>query len=159
MQTYQVGLLGLLIFGIFVAIAFLTWRSKGQKQARFLEAPIFIDSIPEGVQGFYVATTFGGRPLDRVVAHGLAHRGMAMVKARADGLAIYRKGESSFLIPKSDIISVFRSSAVIDRAVEKNGLVSVKWRLGAEELETHFRFVGASDRQTILSDLDELVRV
>jgi hypothetical protein len=158
-QTYQVGLLGLLVFGIFVAIAFLTWRSKGIKQARYIEAPLFIDSNPEGIQGFYVATTFGGRPLDRVVAHGLAHRGMAFVQARADGLAIYRRGESSFLIPKAAIIGASRTSAVIDRAVEKDGLVSVKWRLGTEELETHFRFVGASDRQAILSDLDELVGV
>jgi hypothetical protein len=101
----------------------------------------------------YVATTFADRPLDRVVAHGLAHRGVAFLSITETGVEISRTGEFSFLIPKSDLIQVGSTSAVIDRAVEKEGLVSIRWKLGSQALESHFRFVDAKLRSSSKSEL------
>jgi hypothetical protein len=57
------------------------------------------------------------------------------------------------------LIDLGSASAVIDRAVEKDGLVSIKWKLGSQELESHFRFVDASLRSKLLSELSSLVGV
>jgi hypothetical protein len=46
---------------------------------------------------------------------------------------------------------------VIDRVVEKDGLVSIRWTLGQVELETYLRFVSASERATAVSNLRDLV--
>jgi hypothetical protein len=52
---------------------------------------------------------------------------------------------------------VTTGSAVIDRAVEKEGLVVIKWKLGKVELQTHFRFVNSELRLEILEALRPLV--
>jgi hypothetical protein len=46
---------------------------------------------------------------------------------------------------------------VIDRAVEKDGLISIRWTLGEVELETYLRIVSASERSIALSNLKDLV--
>lgn len=157
MQTYQVGLIGLAVFAVFVLVAFFSWRSKGRNQEKQLPAPNFIDFSAAGASGLYVTTTFADRPLDRVIAHGLAHRGSASLELGQDGLAISRKGEKGFFIPKSDLLAITRSSAVIDRAVEKDGLLSIRWRLGEQELESHFRFVVREQRSQLVSELTNLL--
>ena len=73
------------------------------------------------------------------------------------GVAIYRTGEKNFLIPSDQLLGVSQTTAVIDKAVEKDGLVSIQWDLGGTSLETHLRFVGASERSTVLSQLKEMV--
>lgn len=157
MQTYQVGLIGLAVFAVFVVVAFLSWRAKGTRQEKTLPEPRFVDGLATGMRCLYVTTTFADRPLDRVIAHGLAHRGNAFLENREDGLVIHRTGERSFLIPTIELIDFSRTSAVIDRAVEKDGLVSVRWRLGEAELESHFRFVDPQQRKLIITELSELI--
>jgi hypothetical protein len=157
MQTYQVGLIGLFIFAVFIVIAYFSWQTKAKKQSALLPAPKAPDSALNGIPGFYVATTFADRPLDRVLAHGLGHRGSASVAIGNQGVSIHRVGEKGFLIPSSDLIAVTRTSSVIDRAVEKNGLISLRWRLGETEIETHFRFVSADQRAGLLGELNKLV--
>ena len=157
METYQVGLIGLAFFMVMVLLAYSSWRRRVSKQQVALQKPIVVSGSTAGLRCFYVATTFAGRPLERVVAHGLAHRGEAFLSITPSGLEISRTGEVSFLIPKLDLIEVGKVSAVIDRAVEENGLISIKWKLGSEELESQFRFVDASLRTRSLSDLSNLV--
>jgi hypothetical protein len=157
MQTYQVGLIGLAIFAVFILIAFFSWRSKAKKQSALFPAPKAPDTKSNGTQGFYVATTFADRPLDRVLAHGLAHRGSASVAVGNQGVSVHRVGEKGFFIPLSDLIAVTRTSSVIDRAVEKDGLISLRWRLGETEIESHFRFVAADKRDELLTEINQLV--
>jgi hypothetical protein len=87
----------------------------------------------------------------------LAHRGSAFFLITESGIEVSRVGEMSFLIPKADLVEIGSASAVIDRAVEKDGLVSIKWRLGSQILETHFRFVDAKLRSSSLSELSTMV--
>jgi hypothetical protein len=157
MQTYHVGLIALAFFTLLGLFAFWAWVSRTRKQESQISKPLFVDSEPQGQIAFYVATTFAGRPLDRVLAHGLAHRGKAQVLVSNDGVSVYRIGERDFLIPTGALVSVSQTSAVIDKAVEKDGLVSIGWKLGAIDVETHLRFVGASERSIVLSQLKEMV--
>ena len=157
METYHVGLLSLAFFAVIGLFAFISWRRRILKQQALLENPLEISSSSAGFKCLYVATTFADRPLERVVAHGLAHRGVAHLLITDSGLEVSRIGETSFLIPRAALIQVGSVSAVIDRAVEKDGLVAIKWKLGAEELESHFRFVDSKLRASSLSQLSSLV--
>ena len=157
METYQVGLITLGLFSLFAITALITWRRRMAVQALLLEVPVGIESSFAATNCFYVATTFSERPLERVIAHGLAHRGHARLAVTGSGVEVSRVGEFGFLIPAADLIEVSLGSAVIDRAVEKEGLVVIKWRLGAVELQTHFRFVSSELRSEALEALKPLV--
>ena len=157
METYQVGLIALGLFSLFAITALITWRRRMAVQALLLEVPVGIESSFAATNCFYVATTFSERPLERVIAHGLAHRGHARLAVTGAGVEVSRVGEFGFLIPTADVIEVSLGSAVIDRAVEKEGLVVIKWRLGAVELQTHFRFVSSEFRSEALEALKPLV--
>lgn len=156
MQTYHVGLIALAFFAIIGLLVFWSWVSNIRKQEASIEPPHFIEGPASGQEALYVATTFAGRPLDRVVGHGLAHRGLATVEVDSTGVRIYRTGEKGFQILSSKLLGVSRTNAVIDRAVEKDGLVTIRWDLGGTEVETHLRFVVSSDRVTTLSKLADL---
>lgn len=151
------GLIALGLFSLFAITALITWRRRMAVQALLLEVPVGIESSFAATNCFYVATTFSERPLERVIAHGLAHRGHARLAVTGSGVEVSRVGEFGFLIPAADLIEVSLGSAVIDRAVEKEGLVVIKWRLGAVELQTHFRFVSSELRSEALEALKPLV--
>jgi hypothetical protein len=159
METYQVGLIALGLFALLGLFAFPSWRKKSQAQARQLEKPEFIDSKDFEPNALYVATTFQHRRLDRVHAHGLAHRGRAKLIVQPDRLEIHRVGETSFSIPAHSIIELTENTAVIDRAVEKDGLSTISWKLGEEVVETHFRFTSADVRKDVESQIRKLVGV
>jgi hypothetical protein len=156
-ETYHVGLISLAFFAVLGLLAFVSWRRRISEQQALIPSPSRVSSSSAGFKCFYVATTFADRPLERVIAHGLAHRGVAYLLITDSGLEVSRTGETSFLVPRSDLIQVGSVSAVIDRAVEENGLVVIKWKLGSEELESHFRFVDSQLRTSSLSQLSALV--
>lgn len=157
METYHVGLIALTIFVLLCLLVYRSWVSKKRKQDQLIQAPQLLEFATAGETAQYVATVFAGRPLDRVLGHGLAHRGNATVLVSTDGVAIYRTGENSFLIPAKDVFGISQESTVIDRAVETDGMVAIAWTLGDTELQTYLRFVGASERSAVLSKLKELV--
>jgi hypothetical protein len=157
MQTYQVGLLGLAIFAILAAFALLAWKKRVRSQESVLQHPEVIPANPNGHGAFYVATTFANRPLDRVIAFGLAHRGRCTLSSNSKGIQVSRVGEVSFEIPRSGFLGVAANSAVIDRAVENNGLISLRWRLGQHELESHFRFVSGKVQSEALRELELMI--
>jgi hypothetical protein len=137
--------------------ALYSWRRRIFMQQMLIQKPVEVASLAVGLKCLYSATTFADRPLERVVAHGMAHRGWAFLLVTESGLEVSRIGELSFLIPKADLIKIGSVSAVIDRAVEKDGLVSIKWKLGSQDIESHFRFVDTKLRSSSLAQLSTLV--
>lgn len=87
----------------------------------------------------YVATVFASRPLERVWAYGVGLRGKAEIRSSSDGISIDRQGEASFFVPFESVVAVERASATIDRGVERDGLIQIRWWLGKEELITSLR--------------------
>lgn len=155
METYQVGLITLGISFALGVLVYLSWKRKIRKQDAAIEMPIVLVPSGEGIECLYVATVFRDRPLERVLAHGLAYRGFGKVAVEPEGVAIYRRGENSFLIPSTNFISYGSSTAVIDKAVEKDGLVVLNWKLGDTELSTHLRFAAKANRDKFTKGLIE----
>jgi hypothetical protein len=93
--------------------------------------------------------------LERVWAYGLGIRGKADIQTSNEGLSIFRQGERDLLIPFSSIISLDRSSATIDRGVERDGLAQLRWMLGSTEIITSFRIT--QNQEANFSNLQHVV--
>jgi hypothetical protein len=158
LELYQVGLIAIAILIAFIWLAVRGWEKRVSSQSVALEKPYFTDFKDEGSIGSYVATTFADRPLDRVSAHGLGYPGKARVYVDKTGIQISRTGEKCFQIESSSLLGVSRTSTVIDKAVEKDGLLSLRWKLGESELESHLRFANASERDLVANDVAALLR-
>lgn len=157
LELYQVGLIALALLGVLVFLAIQAWFRRANKQATSLAIPQFTDFNDNGRAGSYVTTTFAEKGLDRISAHGLGFSGKALVMVNKDGVQVSRKGEKSFLINKASLVGLSRSSAVIDKAVEKDGLLSLRWRLGDSEVESHFRFASSEERESVAREVSSLI--
>jgi hypothetical protein len=156
-ELYQVGLAFVAaLFGLIVW-AGVTWRNRSKAQGRQLATPDFTDFSDVGSSGLYVATTFAGRPLERVSAHGLGFAGKANVHVSDSEVQVFRSGERSFTINSSALVDLSRTSGVIDKVVEKDGLLSLRWQLGDAELESHFRFASSQARDEIALKVSQLI--
>jgi hypothetical protein len=156
-ELYQVGLaFSLMLLGVIVW-AGMSWRKRAKAQGLELVTPPYTDFSEQGISGYYVATTFADRPLDRVSGHGLGFAGKSNIEISDSGVQISRVGEKSFQIGKLSLLDLSRSSAVIDRAVEKDGLLSIRWKLGDTELESHFRFTSSRSRDQVAREVSNLL--
>lgn len=156
-ELYQFGLAFVaLLLGLFVW-AGIVWSNRSRAQAKLFVEPHRIDFSTRGVAGYYVATTYGDRPLERVTAFGLGFAGRASVHLSGEGIDVFRKGEISFRIPNSALLDVKRTSVVIDKAVEQGGILSFRWRLGDIDLESHFRFASSSARDELASTASSML--
>lgn len=155
-ELYEVGTFFVILLVLFIFVAFLARQKKSQAQETEISKPYFIDYSDSGSSGFYVATTYADRPLARISAHGLGYGGKAKLNVTARGVEVSRVGEESYLIPVDSFVGVAKTTAVIDRAVEKDGLVSLRWWLGETEVESFFRFPDSDQRVFVENALREL---
>lgn len=151
----------LLILMVFV-IAWRVYRSVERKkleQQKSLPAPQSSHGGIDYGDVFYASTVFAASPLTRIWAHGLGGRGKARLFLSESGISIERVGESNLLIPKDELSRVTRSSATIDKGVERGGLLSLFWKLGDTELITNLRVVSPQRRNEIEEAIEKVTGV
>ncbi len=133
------------------------WRARAASQASMpppAPAPQRGRDLPgPGVAGRYVATTSAGDLLDRIVVHGLGHRGRAWLAITPEGVLITRRGEPDLWIPGASMSDVRLGSGQAQQAFEAGGLVLIEWQLGDRRVETGFR---ADDPQQHIETAREL---
>ena len=161
-------LTALLLGAIFVGLILLSasaWRRRMREQAvgfgspaETLSGDAAATKAIETAKVQYVATTIAGEPLNRVTAHGLGFRGRATVSIAEAGLLIERKGERSIAISNTQIDGFDFVQAVIDRAVEKDGLLAISWSQDGTLLTTVLRFNSAADRNRVLQASKVFIR-
>lgn len=145
---------------VLVALAYLAVRAW---RGRVIAHDKLIGDLPDAFNlgqadsfdGFYVATTLADKPLERLIGAGLAHRGRASVRVSAAGIVIDRTGEATIFIPGAQILAVSAQSAVIDRAVEANGLTALRWSNNGNEFETFLRMTSADAHRAIASEFSK----
>jgi len=160
-QRDIVAILSLILFLALVGLAISAIRRRSAKQSS-LGSLAPLDSL-KGAKvvnagAKYVSTVFSERPLDRVVALGLMHRGNATLSVLTDGLQIEREGEKSFAIDAFDIVKVERASASIDRGVERSGLLAISWMLSETAVTTNLRIHASDDSQQLFDQLAKFER-
>ncbi len=140
----------LLTVGVLVIIGLAVWgmrhgwRAREARQADLPAPPapptsLLAPDADQGVSGLYVATTMTGNLLDRIVAHGLGHRGRATLSSSAAGVLIRRVGEVDVWIPCSELRDVRLGSGQAQKAFESGGLILITWQLGDTTVDTGFR--------------------
>ncbi len=138
------------------------WRARQARQAD-IPAPapppadVLADGSDAGVAGQYVATTTAGDLLDRLVVHGLGHRGRAVLRAGDAGVLIQRVGETDLWIPREDLRAVRLGSGQAQRAFEAGGLILITWQLGDRDVDTGFRADDPDQHIATASALSALV--
>jgi hypothetical protein len=156
-ELYQVGLAFAAVLLSVIAWAGVTWRKRSKAQDLEIATPEYTEFSNVGTNGYYIATTYAGQPLHRVSAHGLGFAGKAFLDVSEQGVRVHRIGERSFRIDSSSLLDLGRTSGVIDKVVEKDGLLSLRWKLGATELETHLRFANSQSRDEIALRVSKLI--
>lgn len=129
-----------------LALIGMAWSWRRRRRA---QAGIALPPVPEDLgaarftlSGLLVATTFAGRPLDRVVADGLGFRAQATLTVTDRGVLVDRAGGAPFLVPAGG--GAGTASWALDKGVERDGLTVLGWALvdadGAEiPVESSFR--------------------
>lgn len=111
------------------------WLRQQQLQSQ-ITAPHPIGSSEPKYRGIYASTTFAQQPLKRVVAHGLGSRTSVEVGIDDHQIDIYRRGSTSFSIPRSELVSISRASGIAGKFVGDRSLTLLTWRLGDIEVDT-----------------------
>jgi len=147
---------------VLLALMFLGWRRRQRSQAGVPHPrtlPQGLDAPSLTASGFYVATTVAGDPLNRIAVAGLGYRARASLSVHAQGLALAIPGQEPIFVPAADIRSVEKATWTIDRAVEQDGLILVRWLLGGDssgalEVDSYLRF--GDDPDALFQSVQEL---
>lgn len=105
----------------------------------------------------YVATTRAEDPLDRIAIDPLAYRGRATIGVYSRGVVLQVAGSRPAFIPRAAIESTGTATATVDRAVERDGLLIIRWRLSAEQrADTALRVTDPDQRRALRDALAAL---
>lgn len=155
---------GALAVMVSVAVLLLTamylgWRRRRNRDAHLSaplgESPASAEIYATG-QGFYVATTAHGAPLERLAIKPLAYRSRVTVTVSAAGIGVDLPGAPRVFIPLARLQGHGRATWAIDRVVEPGGLPFITWTVTDEvTADTYFR---VQDRD-LAGVLDALTRL
>ena len=121
---------------ILAALALAWWRRT--RRDADLTAPI--GEAPAGAtvtatcHGLYVATTAHEQPLERLAIRGLGFSSRFTLTVTDRGLELDLSGSPTLFLPAARLIEVGQSQVVIDRVVERDGLVRLVWRVDGDQL-------------------------
>ena len=140
----------LVIVGILVLVFTglgLGWRARRRRQAALpalATPPAALGAALATDDGFYVATTRADSPTDRIAVRGLGFRARAGVAVHPEGVVLTIAGQPDAFIPAEAIEGIGRATWTIDRVVDRDGLVFIRWTLGDVLVDTNLR-VGDPD--------------
>lgn len=133
-------ILGILVL-VFTGLA-LGWRARRRRQSALpalAAPPAALGPALATDDGFYVATTRADAPTDRIAVRGLGFRARAGVAVHPEGVVLNIAGQPDAFIPTAAIDGVGRATWTIDRVVDRDGLVFVRWTLGDLLVDTNLR--------------------
>jgi hypothetical protein len=151
----------LVLLGALAGMA-VSWRHRGRQQRGLAlpPAPAGDGIVRAQADGLYLATTFAGRPLDRVTVHGLGFRARARITATDTGIRVERDGAAPLVLSAATLTGAGTATWTIDRAVERDGLTVLAWSLdsadGPVPVESTFR-IDPLPRAALLAAVEELV--
>lgn len=144
------------ILAVAVVLMALGWRNRRKRQASLDVVPVPPTEIGEElarVKVLYVATTLAEQPLERVVVGGLGFRAKAELRIVRGGIVLDLAGSAPAFIALEEIRGVGLASWTIDKGVDQDGLVFVRWELGGTAVDSYLR---ADDPDRLLALLTEL---
>lgn len=107
-------------------------------------------AVVASFDGFYVATTRHGEPLERLAIRGLAFRSRVDLVVTTEGVALDLTGQPRVFLDAHRLVEAAQATVAIDRVVERDGLVRLSWTLDAGDVvDSYFRAQGSSARAVV----------
>lgn len=164
-KSVLMGFVVLMLFAL-LALMLVGWRGRMRRQSS-LPTPRRLEGDAVGpsrfaAETFYVATTVGGDPLERIAVGGLGFRARATVDVTELGIVLTIPGQSPMWIPAAEVVGVDRATWTIDRVVERDGLVVVAWNLVSPDgalspVDSYFRFDVAAEAEQFTAAVSQLL--
>lgn len=148
----------IIVLALLAWALFALWRGWRKRVKKYAHLPALSDelgAVEKWFDGLYVATTEVGRPMERVALSPLAFRGKARLGTSASGVTVEVTGEGRAHIPAAQIAGAGVATWTIDKAVDPDGLVFVRWSWGDLPVESYFRVVD-HPRDEVLSELQRV---
>lgn len=142
MDRPQLLAIVLAFLALLLLLMVLGWRARQRRQADLPHPPAVPADVGQrygAFDGFYVATTTAGEPLNRIAVRGLGYRARASVTVADAGIVLSLRGEDDAFVPVSSLREVTTATWTIDRVVESGGLVLLGWTLGTTPVDSYFR--------------------
>jgi hypothetical protein len=137
----------------------LGWRNRERRQATLPPLPAVPADLGSprlpAATGVYVGTTFAASWQDRVVHGGLGRRAEASLALYDAGALIDRTGAEPVFVPAAELLDARLAPALAGKVMGAGGLLVLRWRLGAQEVDTGFR---ADDKSVYPSWVRALTR-
>lgn len=136
-----------LMLAVLIVALLLAWWGWRSRVGRHLDLPELLSSSnvswrPQQVHSLlYVATTQADAPLERIARRPLAFRSRVNLGSGPEGVWLDIAGEDEVFIPSAQLIAVGRATWTIDRVVDRDGLIFVRWQWGEREVDSYFRSV------------------
>ena len=144
-----------------VVFLFLVWSGWRRRVGRYADLPALL--LADDLAGspiatyslLYVATTEADKPMERVAKKPLGFRARMVLGVGPEGLWLTIPGEDSVVLPATSLRGVGRATWTIDRVVEADGLVFVRWAWGERLVDSYFRSVDypTDDLVTAIEDV------
>ncbi len=143
---------------VLLGLAGWGWRNR-RHRFRHLEGSL-IRALPTSpsllsFEGLYVATTLADHPMERVPVGPLSFRAKAQFSLHPEGLVVGAQGEAPVVLGSQDGIEAGLATWTIDRVVEPEGLVMIRWALGGTALDSYLRIVN-TDTTYIIETVNSL---
>ncbi|WP_058233925.1 PH-like domain-containing protein [Devriesea agamarum] len=146
------------VLGVILGAMARGWYARGVRQ-RDLPAPPdqSLSQVEAGpYPAIYVSSTTAGKPLERIVAHGLGSRSRADISLGLleDGhkaVRIDRYGAPSLTIPMGQLQAVGSAQGIAGKAVGPQGLFLLTWNLGPHTLDSGLRLQHRADHRALLA--------
>lgn len=157
--TLLVGVAALGLWGMWHG-----WQARSRRTATLVptvpEVPEGVTTPADAVEATYVSSTRSGDWLDRVVAHGLGLRTVALVSVHPTGVLVARTHAPDVWVPAGALRAVGTSSGQAGKFVGRDELVVLTWVPDASTgvaLDTALLVRHDAERPTLLAAAGALV--
>jgi hypothetical protein len=139
-QEFWTVVVVLVVFGLVVPAMARGWRNRQRAQEGLYDAlPVMPEDPGEVVlgplTGVYVGSTMAGDWNARIARPPLGHRSAATLTAHTGGLAL-ELADASVWIPRADLESVRRETALANKVVPGDGLLVARWHVSGRDGHT-----------------------
>ncbi|WP_022880819.1 PH-like domain-containing protein [Gryllotalpicola ginsengisoli] len=118
------------------------WRRRVRRDAGLApvhEVPAGLGEPRAEASVLYVATTAHDAPLERLAIRGLGFRAQGRIAVFGAGALIELDGSEPVWVGAAEVVGARPAQLAIDKAVEKDGLLCLAWRLSGRVVDSYFR--------------------
>jgi hypothetical protein len=135
------------------------WRAMVRRSAHLTpshEVPGDLGAPRVASAALYVATTTHGKPLERLAITGLGFRAQGGIAIYGSGAVLSVTGSEDVWVPASDLLGAAPAQVVIDKAVEKDGLLVLSWNLNGTTVDSYFRVTEPEKIRPLYDAIDSI---